>query len=406
MTDISHIQHLLKDVSLIVKKHKDEITKLDAEGKRFNVFELCGVAHYETTHSKIISEFLNPQGSHGLGHELLDAFLSELPQGAKPHDFDSTTARTDRERGAKQFGRIDIIIEDGKGKVLLIENKVYACDGNEQLRRYNDFLTTIKELDKGEFTILYLTLRGHDASAQSAQDVNYTSISYDDFIMRWLEKCVKLAGKHPFVRESLKQYINHIKFLTGKNTEQTMDQEIFKLILKDVNMYDAYKALRGIVLDHDAFDKCLYEIYFSEVTQETGTFLRHISIPNETPTGDYYKRYSVQFSNSSLEKNHLGILFFGYDKFQFSYGLDGKRPPKVLENKLKQLFREKYSTGESSEFATIPDFILGRLIDNGHDEGSCGRVGKFSNDAKNIFVKTINEMITMFEEAKKSTPAL
>lgn len=62
---------LLKNVSRL-QCIQDVLWKRDGIG--FNVFHLCQVDHYETMHSRIIAEFLNPQGSHGMG----DVFLSEF----------------------------------------------------------------------------------------------------------------------------------------------------------------------------------------------------------------------------------------------------------------------------------------------------------------------------------------
>lgn len=47
------IQNLLNQVKIINQKN-NEI--LDATGARFNIFKVCGVNHYENTHSAIIKE--------------------------------------------------------------------------------------------------------------------------------------------------------------------------------------------------------------------------------------------------------------------------------------------------------------------------------------------------------------
>jgi len=57
------LQNLLTQISLINQKYSE---LLDATGGRFNMFGILGVNHYENTHSAIICELLNPQGSHGL----------------------------------------------------------------------------------------------------------------------------------------------------------------------------------------------------------------------------------------------------------------------------------------------------------------------------------------------------
>ena len=42
-------------------------------GTRFNIFHILGVSHYENTHSTILAELLNPEGTHGLHNSFLKA---------------------------------------------------------------------------------------------------------------------------------------------------------------------------------------------------------------------------------------------------------------------------------------------------------------------------------------------
>ena len=82
---------LLNQVSRIVKNHNKI---LDATGARFNVFGLCGVDHYENTHSNIIAEFLNPKGSHSLGTALLGVLDVDSPRRARFGPVDQTGLET------------------------------------------------------------------------------------------------------------------------------------------------------------------------------------------------------------------------------------------------------------------------------------------------------------------------
>ena len=71
----------MEGVPLLLEKVGDvlkDIKKQMSEGAGFNVFSLCGVDHYETLHSKILAEFLNPKGSHGQGKLFLDLFCEIL----------------------------------------------------------------------------------------------------------------------------------------------------------------------------------------------------------------------------------------------------------------------------------------------------------------------------------------
>ena len=73
--DVNQIRRLLSEVQIVVKKNRE---MLDRTEWNFNVFKLCGIDHYENWHSKILAEFLNPHGTHGLGGEFLRLRNSEL----------------------------------------------------------------------------------------------------------------------------------------------------------------------------------------------------------------------------------------------------------------------------------------------------------------------------------------
>lgn len=81
---MKELQNLLRQVATITQKNSEI---LNATGGRFNMFRICGVNHYENTHSAIIAELLNPKGTHSLKSELLKAFLSLIDKDFVPTDF-------------------------------------------------------------------------------------------------------------------------------------------------------------------------------------------------------------------------------------------------------------------------------------------------------------------------------
>lgn len=222
------IKSLLNQVHLITKKN-NEI--LDATGSRFNLFRICGVNHYENTHSAIIAEFLNPNGSHGLKSKFLEMFLETLGDCFTLKNFNYVNAKILTEHSTNE-GRIDILIEDDYDQAIIIENKIYASDQPEQLIRYNRFA---KEYKKG-YQIIYLTLYGDLASSQSGNGVEYISISHKEHIINWLEKCVLVAANFPIVRETINQYINHLKQLTNQDMDTRNREEITELISQKGNL--------------------------------------------------------------------------------------------------------------------------------------------------------------------------
>ena len=227
---MENIKHLLGLVGKISEKN-NEI--LDATGGRFNMFRVCGVNHYENTHSAIIAEFLNPKGSHGLKSKLLECFIETLGNDFKIQNFDCESAQIITEYSTDQ-GRIDLFIKDNQNKAIIIENKIYAGDQWKQLKRYDIYAND--KYKKGNYQILYLTLNGVEASKQSRKGVDYyLPISYAENIIMWLEKCVAIASRFPMVRETVIQYINHLKQLTNQDMSAKNEQEVVNILLKSEN---------------------------------------------------------------------------------------------------------------------------------------------------------------------------
>ncbi len=76
MENTHKLQHLLNNVAIISKKYND-IAK--TTGESFNIFSIMNMEWNEVyTHSAIIGELLNPNGSHNFGSIFLDSFLAIL----------------------------------------------------------------------------------------------------------------------------------------------------------------------------------------------------------------------------------------------------------------------------------------------------------------------------------------
>jgi hypothetical protein len=225
---MDNIKNLLNQVAIISKKNAEI---LDALGGRFNMFKICGVNHYENTHSAILAEFFNPNGTHGLKSKLLKQFIDIFCCDFIKQNFNIENARVFTEYPTSE-GRIDILIIDANNHAIIIENKIYADDQWEQLKRYNSFAQ--KEYSNGNYQIFYLTLWGYEASEQSCEGVNYTPISYQTNIILWLEQCVCVAVNFPMVRETINQYINHLKSLTNQDMSTKNKEEVVEVLSNNI----------------------------------------------------------------------------------------------------------------------------------------------------------------------------
>lgn len=225
------IKALINQVKSSVEKH-DELAK--QSGENFNIFSIMKMESDEVkTHSSIIAELLNPNGSHGLGSLPLEYFIDQLgiDFGEKKMNYASTKSIAEEYVGVinldfTEGGRIDIVVRDSHGCVFLIENKIYAADQHNQLIRYENAYP--------EASIFYLTLDGKDAENTEKLTNQYHRISYKEDILEWLDKCLKASIHFPMLREVLNQYINLIKKLTGQTMNEKLKEEVSDNIKKNL----------------------------------------------------------------------------------------------------------------------------------------------------------------------------
>lgn len=226
-------------ITRAISKKYEGISKLT--GERFNIFSLLGAETDEVkTHSNFVAELLNPDGLHGLGNQPLERFVDMLKI-----DFDLDNARVDVEYYIGPVtdttgGRIDIIVWNDSDKPIIIENKIDAGDQPNQLLRYYNFNPNAH--------LYYLTKFGNDASELSTAgnkelEEKVINLSYETFILNWMEDCLKLATSVPIVRESIAQYIFVLKKITNQNTNRLMSNEIVDEIIKDGDNLSAFLAL-------------------------------------------------------------------------------------------------------------------------------------------------------------------
>lgn len=317
---------LLNEIDVILQQEKVKKDESLKRGERFNIFETLGVAHYEVTHSTIIASFLDPKGKHGQGDKFLKLFLSTIG--------DKTDFNTENSTVTTEFpfdnGRMDILIEDDQNKAIIIENKIYAGDQSEQLKRYRDY--AVNQYKNG-FSLYYLTLDGHEASLNSADGVKYECVSYRRDILNWLENSIKESATTPLVRETIIQYRNHIKQLTRQDMETISKDELMKC------MADNAEAVAAICNSQEQFKQYVYDTIvkpkFKEFCSANGLEYADVNLFGSGQRGFYFRKPEWKSS---------AIWFFTEkgDERDFYYGVSSYPEGKmnVKQEKLECLSRK------------------------------------------------------------------
>lgn len=245
----------MKDIMTKLLYETKEILKeqekyLKASGEDFNIFSVTKIERYENnTHSAMLAELLNPEGSHHQRNLFLQEFILQI-YAVVPIEFlgnismeeilmgnpnvikEKSNGTVDLETATG--GRIDILVKTNKIDII-IENKIDARDQNSQLLRYYN------DRNKNKTTlILYLTLNGDNPSLDSARDLivnkQYFNISYKRFIVKWLEKSMEQISNE-YVNHAIKQYLNLVKKITFQLENKHMEnlKTLLKMNLEEAN---------------------------------------------------------------------------------------------------------------------------------------------------------------------------
>lgn len=234
--------NLLSRINDTTKKF-EEIDLLS--GRHFNIFNILKLTTNEVRlHSQFIAELLDAKGSHGQKAVFLNHFIKDI---LCVENFDCESAKVEIEKYIGKTtdvtgGRIDIFISDKANNSIVIENKIYAGDQNNQLVRYYNFSNK---------NIFYLNLWGavpNESSCGNLQaDKDYKIISYREHIIPWLELCRKEAVDLPLLREGISHYLNLIKHLVGQSNNKKMANEIRDIITESsLNLKNAIQIEQSV----------------------------------------------------------------------------------------------------------------------------------------------------------------
>jgi len=245
--------------------------------EKFNIFTALHKAHDERRlHSRFISVLLQPKGSHGFNSDFLELFIKNINVSSSIMETDSNLDKDSEESEAaqkkqlvkfkitpdtivfpaendkKENNNIDILIIDRVNKqAIIVENKIYAGDsegaGGKQLERYiSHVVDEIENIPIDNVAVIYLTLDGHNPSDDSVGKYygkkDIILCSYEHSIIPWLEDCLTLTARAPFLRESILQYIKLIKKMTTDSSTEEERKAYRNLIGEsNENMQAAYK---------------------------------------------------------------------------------------------------------------------------------------------------------------------
>jgi hypothetical protein len=144
------------------------------------------------------------------------------------------------------LGRPDLLILLETKFAIIIENKIDASPGPNQIERYREWLVNQPEARTGEIALLYLT--PCPSTANDLPDKCF-SLSYRDDITNWIACCANDGNMSSSrVQHSLFQYLDAIRGLCaegsmGKQVKQSSLIEFLKENVLDI--FELWEAVRA-----------------------------------------------------------------------------------------------------------------------------------------------------------------
>ncbi|WP_086235892.1 PD-(D/E)XK nuclease family protein [Campylobacter devanensis] len=378
-------QEFFDEFEKAYKEYENKVKERRARGIHdYNIFDVLEAK--EIKHSKFIASLLDPKGLHYQG----DLFLNKFIEVCGIDDFGLDTLNSQVYR---EYKNIDIYITDDN-KHIIIENKRWTGDHNEQVARY--IKTIIDEQNKDELSeiyekilVLYLTpfdyviekLGGIDEVGKDylklgQNQVAFRHISYENEILKWLNAIKAEIINLTDLNVLISQYEKAVKKLTnqGEKMENTL---IIEQIKKN------YKLCAAI---YDNFEKAkinLLNELFSKVSDTLQATIKTNDWTIESHKITEIAKNTTFFSaklNEYNGKNHDGNYIYyciesqnGYNNISFGLVRSNQVKNRLDNDCFKDIVQESdYCTDKSwkssdwwawyyKKFSNADDLILDYL---------------------------------------------
>jgi hypothetical protein len=197
----------------------------------FNPFSVLKIDHYEIRHSNMLGWLLHPSENHGLGVHFLEKLLLEIINSGNAEEPIALPVAELREwnfvdsKVLREYKNIDVLVTSRSNRfVLLIENKIRAGLGKDQLQRYWDLVQ--QEFSGYRVIPVFLTLQG-----DQPDHIAYYSLSHAK-VYELLKQTVSEREERldPKVRDFLQYYL---KLLGRVTMEDKKTQELAMAVYRE-----------------------------------------------------------------------------------------------------------------------------------------------------------------------------
>lgn len=308
-------------------------------------------------HSRVIGSLLDVNGLHYQKEIFLEIFLEIL----KVTEFEFNIQES---KLFLEYQNIDLYLTDGI-KHIIIENKIYAGDQENQIKRYYEAIKNEnKDLEYNDILVIYLSIDRLQPSKYSLGNLTikdnyifdnhekiaiFKNINYKNEILNWLDNCLHEIQNITNLNESIQQYKNVVEKITNKYKEKVMSQKDF-LLEKD-NLKLAMGLENSIKEAKSEIQLLFWEELHKQLTNNGYQFnfvdykSNEIDINNKIK--EYYyknnKYYGLVKKLVDIDDQHSLIFYIEIDKnivFGFCIAENGNRNYICKQNKFDDITRQ------------------------------------------------------------------
>jgi PD-(D/E)XK nuclease superfamily len=201
-------------ISLVLSaNYVDQSYFCDAIPETMNFLQFVGWTRNENAHTRMIARLLDQNGPHEEGRTFIRHFLELVV----PEVLQQTTSSSresywivENNKKLSTGKEVDLFLAcPAAGCAVVIENKIDAIEGENQVSNYQLWLDSIKEDYKGCLPIVYfLTPEGREACSATGPcySIGCTTIA------KWLETCL-LEIKSPMTKSVVQNYLDVVREL-------------------------------------------------------------------------------------------------------------------------------------------------------------------------------------------------
>lgn len=288
-------------------------------------------------HSRVIASLLDIEGLHYQEDLFLTKFLDLISHKDFKYDTKHSSIQI-------EYKNIDLYLTDGI-KHIIIENKVYASDQKDQIKRYIEIIKEENpDIEYKDILVVYLSINRNKPSNYSLSSLLtiqdnyivdekntpvslYTNLHYNNHILSWIKSCKIEVQNINCLKESLSQYLTVVEKISKKYKSKVGNMKDIILANKEnlniaSEIYKVYEKIQKDIVKEfytielikyfqDIFDSNKkYENYKIEIYEELLNEKRSYPIRITHKEKDWKIVFQFGFEVKNLNKSYYGVSSF------------------------------------------------------------------------------------------------